>query len=253
MTESGLEMVVAQHSALPDTLMAESPSGSLHHYFKYPDDIRITNSASKIAPGIDVRGDGGMVVAPPSVKPGVGSYKWMNDFAIADAPDWLIALCQEKPAKSSQEPVQSQTADQAEVAAALAVIPSDDEVIWFEVGCALHNALADNGRSLFIEWSAKSKKYAADECEQKWAHCKTINSYTVGTIFHYANEAMSGWRAEFNKRRLPIKSGENEVLSPTESGVSLNDFHAYMPQHVYIFAPTRDPPGPHRVPDAVDF
>ena len=27
---------------------------------------------------VDVRGDGGMVVAPPSVKPGKGAYKWRN-------------------------------------------------------------------------------------------------------------------------------------------------------------------------------
>jgi hypothetical protein len=232
---ASLEMIVAKHGTLPDTLMAESPSGSLHHYFKYPDGMRITNSASKIAPGIDVRGDGGMVVAPPSVKPGVGSYRWMNDNAITDAPEWLITLCQEEPAKRSQEPEQSQTAEHAEVAAALAVIPSDDENIWFEVGCALHSALGDSGRSLFIEWSAKSEKYEVGECEQKWDHCKTITRYNVGTIFFYADEALPGWRA------APLEPGENEPLDPIGSGVSLGDFHAYMPQHVYIFAPTREP------------
>jgi putative DNA primase/helicase len=39
-----------------------------------------------------VRGDGGMVIAPPSVKPGVGAYRWLNNKEIAEPPDWLIEL-----------------------------------------------------------------------------------------------------------------------------------------------------------------
>jgi hypothetical protein len=188
-----------------------------------------------------VRGEGGMVVAPPSVKPGVGSYRWLNNNDIADAPDWLITLCQEEPAKHSQQPVQCQAADQAEVAAALVVIPSDDEIIWFIIGCALHDALGDNGHDLFMEWSARSDKYDVDECEQKWDHCKTVTGYTVGTIFHYANEVLPSWRTAFNNLRQPVGSGLNEPQDPAGIGVSLDDFHAYMPQHVYIFVPTREP------------
>ena len=58
-----------------------------------PADQRVAsakNSASLIGPGIDVRGDGGMVVGPPSVKLGKGVYSWRNDLPIADAPRWLL-------------------------------------------------------------------------------------------------------------------------------------------------------------------
>src|ERR1035437_1393249 len=78
-----------EHGALPATLQAESPSGSVHYYFKHPG-FDIKNSASAVAPGVDVRGDGGMVVAPPSVKPGKGVYRWRNKLAIAEAPQWLL-------------------------------------------------------------------------------------------------------------------------------------------------------------------
>ncbi len=84
-----------EHGKLPDTLMAKSPSGSLHYFFKYPDGANIRNSESEVAPGVDVRGDGGIVVAVPSVKPGVGCYKWLNDNDVADAPDWLIDRAQD--------------------------------------------------------------------------------------------------------------------------------------------------------------
>jgi hypothetical protein len=238
---ASLEMVVAEYGDLPDTLMAESPSGSVHRYFNYPDGVRITNSASKIAPGIDVRGDGGMVVAPPSVKPGVGSYKWVNDKAVADAPDWLIKMCQEEPKNPLQPTAQSPSPDPAEIVAALAVISSDDEPVWFEIGCALAKELGDDGLQMFINWSAKSAKYDADECEQKWAHCKSVDSYNLGTIYHYATVAQPSWRAPFNALRQLAASGGNVPASPAGSGVSVDDFYAYMPQHVYIFAPTREP------------
>jgi predicted P-loop ATPase len=88
---ASLDALEKQHGPLPDTLQAESPGGSRHYLFRYPG-IRIANSASDVAPGIDVRGDGGLIVAPPSVKPGAGVYKWRNDAAIADAPAWLLGL-----------------------------------------------------------------------------------------------------------------------------------------------------------------
>jgi putative DNA primase/helicase len=47
------------------TLTARTPNGGFHLYYKVTRPIR--NSTSKLGPGVDVRGDGGMVVAPPSV------------------------------------------------------------------------------------------------------------------------------------------------------------------------------------------
>ena len=74
---------------LPPTLMAISPSGSVHRYYNWPGGIR--NSASKLGRGIDVRAEGGMVIAPPSRRNGK-AYRWCNDLPVADAPEWLIAL-----------------------------------------------------------------------------------------------------------------------------------------------------------------
>jgi Bifunctional DNA primase/polymerase, N-terminal/AAA domain len=93
---AALAKLEAQHGLLPPTLEAESPSGSIHRYYKYPA-FKIKNSASLIGPGIDVRGDGGMVVAPPSVKPGKGVYVWRNKLPVADAPQWLLDLVKPAP------------------------------------------------------------------------------------------------------------------------------------------------------------
>jgi hypothetical protein len=66
-----LAALIEQHGGWEDTIEALSPSGSWHIYFHWPEEGGIYNSAGEIAAGgIDVRGDGGMVLAPPSRKPG---------------------------------------------------------------------------------------------------------------------------------------------------------------------------------------
>jgi hypothetical protein len=65
----------------------------MHFYFRWPG-ILVRNSASKVAPKIDVRGMGGYCLAPPSMHPSGRRYTWSVDSAdtIADAPAWLIGL-----------------------------------------------------------------------------------------------------------------------------------------------------------------
>jgi hypothetical protein len=96
----------AKHGPLPDTLMACSPSGSLHRYFRHPGPgIKIKNKASVIGDGIDVRGDGGMVIAPPSVNLDGRRYRWINKLPIAAMPAWLIELTRDKPPTISERAI----------------------------------------------------------------------------------------------------------------------------------------------------
>ncbi|WP_108484344.1 phage/plasmid primase, P4 family [Oceaniglobus ichthyenteri] len=85
---------IEEHGPLPDTIEGTTPSEGWHVYFRLPDDLEIRNSESKLAPGIDVRGEGGMVLAPPTIKPGTGkAYRWKNPpgfFELADCPEWLL-------------------------------------------------------------------------------------------------------------------------------------------------------------------
>src|SRR5271169_1082401 len=59
---------------LPATVEVISARGR-HLYFKYPG-TPVRNTAGKIAPGIDTRGDGGFVLAPPSIHPSGALYRW---------------------------------------------------------------------------------------------------------------------------------------------------------------------------------
>jgi hypothetical protein len=58
----------------PPTCM--TPRGGRHLYFKYPEGTELRNAVS-IIPKVDIRGEGGYVVAPPSINGSGGSYKWL--------------------------------------------------------------------------------------------------------------------------------------------------------------------------------
>jgi hypothetical protein len=72
---------------LPSTLRLATGNG-LHCVFEHPG-FEVRNSASKIAPGIDIRGDGGYVVAPGSTHPNGKPYVVLDPSPIAELPGWL--------------------------------------------------------------------------------------------------------------------------------------------------------------------
>jgi len=82
-----------RYHPLPTTPSVVTGSGGQHFYFACDEPVR--NSAGTIAPGLDVRGQGGYVVAPPSVHPNGRAYVWDVDPAevpLAVCPDWLLAV-----------------------------------------------------------------------------------------------------------------------------------------------------------------
>ena len=82
---------------LPETPMrARSGGGSTHRYFAKPPRKEIRNRQGwNGIRGLDVRGQGGFIVLPPSVHPGTGKrYEWVTDFWLASglprfSPRWI--------------------------------------------------------------------------------------------------------------------------------------------------------------------
>jgi hypothetical protein len=106
--EQGLKNLQARFGALPDTLVQRT-GGGRHYFFRYPNGRCVRNSVKKLGPGLDIRGDGGYVVAAPSNHFSGNDYAWegdaLPDFGkLADAPTWLLDLIE---GKSSRAPVAS--------------------------------------------------------------------------------------------------------------------------------------------------
>jgi hypothetical protein len=88
------------HGQLPDTVEVITGSGGRHIYFLT--DAPIRNEASgKLGQGIDVRGIGGQVLAPPTLHPNGKTYEWVEGKTIAntppaDMPLWMVLILTEK-------------------------------------------------------------------------------------------------------------------------------------------------------------
>ncbi|CAN7425735.1 bifunctional DNA primase/polymerase [Brucella pseudogrignonensis] len=84
-----LAALESEHGALPSTLTAETTSGGRHYFFRHRQGVR---NRGALGSGVDVRGDGGYVIAAGSV-PEVGlPYRWISEQEPVDAPDWLLEL-----------------------------------------------------------------------------------------------------------------------------------------------------------------
>ena len=87
-----LAMMEARHGALPETVESVTGGGGRHVYFAYPG--REVRNRVGLAPGIDMRGDGGCIIVPPSVHPSGKRYRWKPGHApgqlkLAPLPVWL--------------------------------------------------------------------------------------------------------------------------------------------------------------------
>lgn len=92
--DNALELLGRRFGALPRTVEARTGGGGRHLYFAHPGGF-IRNRAGLVQ-GIDLRGDGGYIVAPPSVHPSGESYVWISglspaQIALAPLPRWLIS------------------------------------------------------------------------------------------------------------------------------------------------------------------
>ena len=64
-----------EHGQLPGTLESRTGGGGRHLFFKH-DGTPVKNSTGKLGKGLDVRGDGGYVIVPPSVHETGSPYVW---------------------------------------------------------------------------------------------------------------------------------------------------------------------------------
>jgi hypothetical protein len=86
-----LRQLEATFDALPATLSVKTPRGGSHLYFRHPG-IEIRNTAGFPGPGLDLRGAGGFVVAPPSLGANGRRYEVDEQVPLARMPEWLANL-----------------------------------------------------------------------------------------------------------------------------------------------------------------
>lgn len=104
--EDGFSELAGKLGNPGQTVRVLTPRHGYHLWYRAPS-VPISCSAGKLAPGVDVRGDGGYVVAPPTTRPDGTGWRWSGKSPLADLQDeWLEALTApvaERPRSASGE------------------------------------------------------------------------------------------------------------------------------------------------------
>ena len=180
-------------AAVPDwqklsPVSVQTGSGGAHIYFRADAPIRCTTGKN----GVDVRGDGGYVIVPPSA-----GYSWLSGHDLSALPQFPAEYRPAEYVGASSEALEAD--DPAVVAAALRAIPNQDVDYdsWVRIGLAAYAATggSEEGLEAFDEWSTKSSKYCAQTTARRWEsfHRSPPDSIGAGTIFYEASQADPGW------------------------------------------------------------
>ena len=90
--DASLATLTATHGPLPETLLQHTGGGGAHYMFR--PDPRVGNSTSRVAPGIDTRGNNkGYVAVAPSIHECGRLYAWHDaSVELAAVPEWIVEL-----------------------------------------------------------------------------------------------------------------------------------------------------------------
>lgn len=163
------------------TTRAVTPSGSVHWWWRYPRGWDVRTCAGAMAPGVDVRGWGGMVIAPPSRRDG-RPYRWLDKpsrVGIAEAPAELLTLLYERarripPSERAARPRPAHEAPptMGEAQAILDHIDPGalgyDDWLTVVMGINAHTGGGAEGFALADAWSARGDRYEPGEVERRW-------------------------------------------------------------------------------------
>lgn len=267
-----------KNGALPDTLKARSPSGSVHRFFNHPGEGTKIKSFTAIfgeGSGVDCKADGGMVLGAPShrpAKPGKagGTYEWINaGHAIADAPQALLDVIIEKKPTLVEPTGKRQVLEQARAYIDFGNEAGSGKREWakmaMESECEILASTAEGSRNHQLNTSAFNlgqivARGALDESEVRdalMAAAEANGSIADDGINVCEKSFKSGMnkgklkprtappRETLNDETVAIKAAADDAKQAmpgkdTNVGVGLADFYALMPSHDYIFVPSRE-------------
>lgn len=176
-------------------LRVETGSGGAHLYFQAHRPIRNATGSD----GVDVRGEGGYVIVPPSE-----GYSWAEGEAIdpANLPPFPVKYL---PVYRAPDPSDEGllAPEPGQIAAALRAIPNADEdwEEWNRIGMATWAASGgeDFGFEAFDLWSQQSTKYSIQQTRARWDHFRRSPPSQIGfgSLFYMAEDADPRWLDEY--------------------------------------------------------
>lgn len=224
---AAFDEIAKQHGGVPDTPRIFTPNGGQHLVFAAPSDEEFGNSTGSLPAGIDVRGQGGYVIASGTVMADGRRYspdrnvsklsEAVKNGNLATPPAWLLTIIRgsraKEPKQTHSESVPLSISDTRErVETALEFICPDDRDVWVKVCGALHDSGLPNVEDIATRWSQRSHKFDAAEQKKLWKSLSrpTGKRTTLGTIFFLA--AQNGYQISSFDRSISSRCAEIDFI-----------------------------------------
>lgn len=222
-----LTTLCAQHGGVPATFAVNTGGGGIHLYFKYSANPR--TGTNVLAEAIDVRNDGGYVIAPPSLHM-LGLYRWRQDQAeLLELPEYMRSRA-ETPRRGPGRPRTRAIMRTEKVEELLAHISPDDRDTWLKVGVILGRMYVGTpgegeAWALYEGWAARSPAFDEDRAGniQRMREMFSEQSQAApragqeplgpGTLVALARE--NGWNPYGDRVAVQYEAG-NEALMCTQ-------------------------------------
>jgi putative DNA primase/helicase len=204
------ETLLAEHEPF-ETREHRSATGGPHVLFAWEDERPIGCSKGELKDlNLSVKGEGGYIVIPPSVRKG-RAYTVFRDIDPIKAPQWLVdaILVDVDAAKKRRAeakklgpgditwPAPPTNIDLDELAAAMRFVPNDDvpREEWMAWGLCLFwvSGGSQRGFEIFDEWSRKSSKYHGGT-HQRWFEMGGSPPNRTGAGKIFAAARANGWQ-----------------------------------------------------------
>lgn len=231
------------------TFTVRTPSGGLHAYYRHRDGVK--NAASHLPAGMDVRAEGGFVIAPGAVLPDGRSYRIRGEVSLAELEllrRWPAVLMPPPRVEREDTPRDREHDDLSAddlraILAELAEAPrmANGDRPWIEdrsgnvkVGMALHHWSGGSaeGFALWREHAEQSTRYkGAPNLRQQWESFRDKpDGVTMGSLIIAAPEwCEARHAAEIDAMFLDDPDGEDDVAEDAaraKPGVGLLTFTA---------------------------
>ncbi len=204
--DESLAELEKKFGALPHTVESITWSGGRQIFFKYPHGKDVFNSQSKIGRDLDIRGEGGYIVAPGSVVNGK-TYEWEaschpDEVQMAEAPQWLLEKCSEIDKKEKYRLPEGEIPQGAQ----------DDQM--FRFACSL------KAQGFSPEMVRGALKEALTKCPQDPREPFTGRDIDrwISSAFSYGNDSRKPVKRKINELEFALQIKKKYTIIYSEEG-----------------------------------
>lgn len=176
-----------RYGPLPHTRMSRTAHGGLHRFYQHPNDGQRYPNAVELEGllGIDVRGDGGYVVLPPSKLYNRLSYMWgKTDIPIVPAPVWLLEALRNQKSQNERSPQGGHF-----------VIASNGK----HLGAAVEKAREGNRNKVGFDLACQLRDDGLSEIQARDIMLSYVDQVGQGKTSYTAKEALTSLRSAYSR------------------------------------------------------